>query len=238
MQRCCVLHAFCLLFAAALPRCVQHAWQSTSLKVACSCLRPASPATGWQQPVAHAARPRNPPQAKQGADKGGASSLAERVTVSNAARAACQRLARRAIAAGAAPMAWVPVGAPGPVLPLFLDRVFELGQAVRQGRRPGCISSRAFCLVFGLQVCTCARPWHSPANRVDFHPGLYRSQRHELRDGPAGGCGRCGVGRRLRRRARMAHCARADLQVGDAAVLLVWLLCVRTHAAERLAQRG
>lgn len=52
------------------------------------------------------------------------------MSVANALRRACQRLAQRAIAAGAAPLRWAAPGAPEPALPAFLDRAFELGQAV------------------------------------------------------------------------------------------------------------
>lgn len=52
-----------------------------------------------------------------------------RVSIGNAARAACQRLTQRAVKGGVPPMSWVPPGAAGPVLPAFLDWMFELSSA-------------------------------------------------------------------------------------------------------------
>ncbi|GBF99688.1 hypothetical protein Rsub_12382 [Raphidocelis subcapitata] len=54
---------------------------------------------------------------------------AARASVSNAARLACQRLTRRALDAGEAPMRWAPPGAAAPALPLLLDRLYGLAQA-------------------------------------------------------------------------------------------------------------
>ncbi|KIY91444.1 hypothetical protein MNEG_16520 [Monoraphidium neglectum] len=58
---------------------------------------------------------------------------AARASISTATRAACQRLTRAALDAGAAPLRWAPGGAAAPVLPAFLDRVYDLSQGV--GRR-------------------------------------------------------------------------------------------------------
>jgi hypothetical protein len=79
-------------------------------------------------------RPHHPRRPAQDGPKGGAS-LSDKAAVGNAAREACQRLTRRALAAGAAPMRWAPPGAPGPLLPLYLDRLYDLGAAVCAGWR-------------------------------------------------------------------------------------------------------